>query len=759
METGDTGPPPPSASAATSIPIGTKETQVPIAAATYATTAIQKTKQTPEQQTQQQHRAKALTQMFEVMGAVPGNCTDRWLQATFATDEYPASPVDKADLLGCVTRLLSPQSPLCFDTKVTLPEHLAAFAPQIRVIQHSSFVRAGVVNHRTSVGFVSVKARDSALTAPLALTWHSAKAHHFYHNMVELRINVGVAAVPSRDAIVDSFKSIVTKITAKGYCCELVQVLHVINEQTTTTMARAKKATAQPPPALQPDEPGSSDDKEETVTMPKGLKLNAPKLASDTTLTLASVRAYLNDMDNLFTQYKVTGMRFKVMFITHHIEQEWLKDWCGSATEDCTWDEFKVAFLRKALPLDFAYTTEKAIRHSKQRLTDYTSWASGLRASQLQLGQAAFSDTSFIKVLLFNMDPQLSVILRQDDLLLNTGMHTDDLDYVVASKTALPKPKTILYEAFERLARSKWNMITALRGVAAPRTHNSTMATRTSLYRPPATTLTGGRHLPAKLTDAMKDYLSLKEGCFSCRRIHTDHRSKDCTAEWQKAPDVPEGWTEFEKRKASAAKNNTLHQMAEQSEDDLSTDEENEYAPQFISTIPITLHNAKGSQTLHALADSGASSSFIADKRAFHVTSYVKILIALENGTWEAGDTILKVAKLQEPLEVVLGFNFLVKHKFNIDFARHEILVPHPSMPNVMIDLLAPVFGPQPQRAVPRSPKRSDKARINWGVVIAYIDGVQQKESELAELRAREARLRVEFADRFPGDIPPVSIT
>ncbi|SGZ35261.1 BQ5605_C066g12816 [Microbotryum silenes-dioicae] len=276
METGDTGPPPgapppPSASAATSVPIGTKETQVPIAAATYATAAIQKTKQTPEQQTQQQHRAKALTQMFEVMGAVPGNRTDRWLQATFATDEYPvatatslkysalnanrsirnifdfaldvtltvqgaskASPADKADLLGCVTRLLSPQSPLCFDAEVTLPEHLAAFAPQIRGIQHSSFVRAGVVNHRISVGFVSAKARDSALTAPLALTWHSAKAHfakahHFYHNMVELRINVGVAAVPSRDAIVDSFKSIVTKITAKGHRCELVQVLRVIH--------------------------------------------------------------------------------------------------------------------------------------------------------------------------------------------------------------------------------------------------------------------------------------------------------------------------------------------------------------------------------------------------------------------------------------------------------------------------------------------------------------------------------------------------
>ncbi|SDA02140.1 BZ3500_MvSof-1268-A1-R1_C038g00041 [Microbotryum saponariae] len=219
--------------------------RLPIAAATYATAVIQKTKQTPEQQTQQQHRAKALTQMFEVMGAVPGNHTDRWLQATFATDEYPVATATSLKHLEGLSRgqgrsarlrheTALPQSPLCFDAEVTLPEHLAAFAPQIRGIQHSSFVRAGVVNHRISVGFVSAKARDSALTAPLALTWHSAKAHfakahHFYHNMVELRINVGVAAVPSRDAIVDSFKSIVTKITAKGHRCELVQVLRVIN--------------------------------------------------------------------------------------------------------------------------------------------------------------------------------------------------------------------------------------------------------------------------------------------------------------------------------------------------------------------------------------------------------------------------------------------------------------------------------------------------------------------------------------------------
>ncbi|SDA05344.1 BZ3501_MvSof-1269-A2-R1_Chr12-1g03328 [Microbotryum saponariae] len=102
-----------------------------------------------------------------------------------------------------------------------------------------------------------------------------------------------------------------------------------------------------------------------------------------------------------------------------------------------------------------------------------------------------------------------------------------------------------------------------------------------------------------------------------------------------------------------------------------------------------------------------------------------------------AGETILKVAKLQEPLEVVLGFNFLTKHKVNIDCENHQIRVPHPDTPNVTIDLLAPMFGPHPQQRTERGAKRSNKARINWNAVITYIDGVQQKEAE------RAARLRL----------------
>ncbi|SCV73691.1 BQ2448_6121 [Microbotryum intermedium] len=118
-------------------------------------------------------------------------------------------------------------------------------------------------------------------------------------------------------------------------------------------------------------------------------------------------------------------MAFKVMFIQNHVENEEPNDWLVSSTEERTWDEFKVAMVRKALPLAFAFDTEKRIRQSKQGQLDYSTWASGLRALHLQLRSAALSDMEFLRILLFNMDPQLSTFLRQNELLINTGLHQD----------------------------------------------------------------------------------------------------------------------------------------------------------------------------------------------------------------------------------------------------------------------------------------------------------------------------------------------
>ncbi|SGY12772.1 BQ5605_C011g06597 [Microbotryum silenes-dioicae] len=493
-------------------------------------------------------------------------------------------------------------------------------------------------------------------------------------------------------------------------------------------MARGKNAqVALPPLSNQQDQTAElSSDEKLVLKMPKGLKLIAPKLTNGP-LTLASIRAFLTDMDNLFIQHGVSIMGFKIMFIQNHVEHDYLKDWLVSSTEDRTWDEFKVVMVRKALPLDFAFDTEK----------------------QLQLGQPALSDAEFIKILLFNMDAQLSVVLRQNDLLTNTGLHQDDLDYVAASKAGLPRAKVVSYEAFERLARSQWNMMLAIRNVA--------------VQKPPGTSTAGLRRTPHRLTEPMKDYLRRKEGCFSCQQINAGHVLRECPLEWQTAPDIPKSWTKHEKKKASSGNKETLNQMTERDNDDFSMDEENEYAPRFLSPIPMALHRLGNVVEKLGLVEyrlpvpSTVTTAIQGQKSAFCITSFVKIPIALENGIWEAGETVLKVAKLQKPLEVVLGFNFLEKHKINLDCENHRLLVPHPDMPNATIDLLAPVFGPPPRETTQKGGKRNNKDRINWNAVVAYIDDVQQKEAEQAELRQRKAKLRAEFADRFPTDIPPVA--
>ncbi|SGZ31345.1 BQ5605_C044g12153 [Microbotryum silenes-dioicae] len=194
--------------------------------------------------------------------------------------------------------------------------------------------------------------------------------------------------------------------------------------------------------------------------------------------------------------------------------------------------------------------------------------------------------------------------------------------------------------------------------------------------------------------------------------------------------------------------------------------------------IPMVLHNDKGSVTFNALAYSGASSSFIADKvveklglvkyrlpvpstvrtaikgqqSAFRITSFVKILITLENGAWEAGEMILKVAKLQEPLEVVLGLNFLTKHKVNIDCKNHQILVPHPEASNMTNNLCAPMSGPHPQQHTERGAKRSNKVRINWNAVIAYIDGCSKRKQSTRNCDSRNPYAFLQFCDRFDNN-------
>ncbi|SCZ95500.1 BZ3500_MvSof-1268-A1-R1_C113g00620 [Microbotryum saponariae] len=242
-----------------------KKTQVTgpaTAAPNYAAAASQMAAQTPEQQQQQQQRSKALGSLLQAMGAVPGNRMDRWVQAIYFAELYPvatatslkfsalnanrsvenifdyalevtlshqsasrATHADKIDLVACVTRLLSPISPICFEPGVPLPDHLAAYQPQILGVQHSSILRNGAAHHRVTVGFVTGEARDAALTTPPALTWRSAKPAS------------RSLTVPSMDAIIKSFHHLCKTCQQGDIHAKLVQVLPVISVDNASAFA------------------------------------------------------------------------------------------------------------------------------------------------------------------------------------------------------------------------------------------------------------------------------------------------------------------------------------------------------------------------------------------------------------------------------------------------------------------------------------------------------------------------------------------
>ncbi|SGZ35647.1 BQ5605_C143g13441 [Microbotryum silenes-dioicae] len=174
MSTGDPGSP--TAGTATS---KTQATGPATATPNYAAAASQVT-QSPEQQQQQQQRAKALGSLLQAMGLYPEtawivgsrpstspklypvatatslkslalnanrsveNIFDYALEVTLSHQSASrASHADKTDLVACVTRLLLPISPICFEPGVPLPDHLAAYRPQILGVQHSSILRNG----------------------------------------------------------------------------------------------------------------------------------------------------------------------------------------------------------------------------------------------------------------------------------------------------------------------------------------------------------------------------------------------------------------------------------------------------------------------------------------------------------------------------------------------------------------------------------------------------------------------------------------
>ncbi|SCV69320.1 BQ2448_2347 [Microbotryum intermedium] len=172
----------------------------------------------------------------------------------------------------------------------------------------------------------------------------------------------------------------------------------------------------------------------------------------------------------------------------------------------------------------------------------------------------------------------------------------------------------------------------------------------------------------------------------------------------------------------------------------------------------------------------------------FTCTHFVRILLELANSCRAAGPTYTKVAPLGKDLEIILGGNFIYRHKMELGLCENESTLSSPGqprpartparvsptdqdlgarhLPSAPATLPMPASGlnpdlfPQPHLTCKAVPAQAvdllallsqPRAPVPVAVIAPVVDNDEQ-----LRLAALDHRLRKEFADLFPEDIPPV---
>ncbi|GAA5920998.1 hypothetical protein JCM5296_000444, partial [Sporobolomyces johnsonii] len=107
-----------------------------------------------------------------------------------------------------------------------------------------------------------------------------------------------------------------------------------------------------------------------------------------------------------------------------------LHNWyLSSATthEAKKYDDFLLQLQKRALPRDFVWEAKGRIRTSRQGERDYEEWADEMRTEHLALTEKVLSGRDFVECLLYGMDVELSIVLRQGTALKGSGLHQDEL--------------------------------------------------------------------------------------------------------------------------------------------------------------------------------------------------------------------------------------------------------------------------------------------------------------------------------------------
>lgn len=138
------------------------------------------------------------------------------------------------------------------------------------------------------------------------------------------------------------------------------------------------------------------------------------------------------------------------------------------------------------------------------------------------------------------------------------------------------------------------------------------------------------------------------------------------------------------------------------------------------------------------------------------ITQGIRVPLELENRSWQAGTTTLLVAPLESPLDVILGNNFLHRHRIAITLhpeprllREAEVGEPH--------NLYADVEGPL-TREEALEEMEEDERRETLGLSIECLVGrVKARTEEEIAMNERDEKVRADFADIFPETLPPLT--
>ncbi|GAA5880790.1 hypothetical protein JCM8547_003960 [Rhodosporidiobolus lusitaniae] len=395
--------------------------------------------------------------------------------------------------------------------------------------------------------------------------------------------------------------------------------------------------------------------------------------------------------------------------------------------EKKSYEEFTGELQRRALPRDFVWEAKGCIRSSKQGDKDFKDWIDDLHTLQLSLTDRIYPTRDFVEVLLYNMDAELSTVMRRGLSLKGTSFYEDNLSAISFGTAAPAVVVSVDYNKFDREARDEWSKI------SARRRSNSAQIRSLSKKAANLSLLLVTRPLRLYIPHSLESSYRIKRRRLVYRlpsqmprQSHVNHLSPECN-EW--APSywvvrVPSGW------------------------------KKGDPVPSSLSTTS----NSAGIQAVHIGDDSDSEVDL---PESFAYGSESDETDGLSNGSWSAGITTLLVAPLKEPFDIILGVPFLKQHRIVLVHHPEPSILVEQDKPLEPLNLLALTL--EPANALETLTDSGDfqKTRIisqmAETVASQLVARVEGDASEQEEMKQRAGKLMTEFADLFPPSLPPIS--